>query len=118
MLVIEFISGQKFIELKRDYTFYVYILTNPSKSVLYIGFTNNLTERLKQHKEKRGTERTFTGRYFANQLVYYEVYQYVNEAIAREKQLKKWSRSKKEWLINQKNPDWHSLNRDFHIGEE
>lgn len=46
-------------------------------------------------------------------LIYYEVYQYVTEAIAREKQLKRWSRRKKEFLINQKNPNWNSLNSNF-----
>jgi len=101
----------------RDYTFYVYILTNPAKTVLYIGFTGNMVERLKQHKQGIGTTKAFTGKYYAYKLVYYEVYQYVNEAIAREKQLKKWSRSKKEWLINQENPLWLSLNKEFMIKE-
>lgn len=104
--------------MKRDYTFYVYILTNPNKTTLYIGFTGNMVKRLKQHKSARGLEKSFTGRYFAHILVYYEIFQYVNDAIAREKQLKRWSRNKKEWLINQKNPDWKSLNRDFFIDNE
>jgi len=101
-----------------DYTFYVYILTNPRKTVLYIGFTNNLSERLQQHYENKGLKKTFAGRYFCHKLIYYEVYKYVNNAIAREKELKKWSRMKKEKLIAEMNPDWKELNGQFYIGEE
>lgn len=99
--------------MPRDYTFYVYILTNPGKTVLYIGFTGNLVQRLQQHEAGKGTKKSFSGRYFVNKLVYYEIYQYVNEAIAREKQLKRWSRSKKEFLVNKQNPNWLSLNEQF-----
>ena len=97
----------------RDYTFYVYILTNPRKTTLYVGFTNNLTQRLVQHEENKGNPVTFAGRYFCHKLVYYEVHQYVNNAIAREKEIKKWSRKKKEDLINGMNPEWLSLNGQF-----
>jgi len=100
-----------------DYSFYVYMLTNPNKTVLYIGFTNDLSIRLKQHEEGRKTNKGFTGKYYAYKLVYYEVFQYVNEAIAREKQLKRWSRVKKEILINNFNPEWLSLNREFLIND-
>jgi putative endonuclease len=99
--------------MARDYTFYVYILTNPSKSTLYIGFTNSLVRRLSEHKENRGKPKTFAGRNYCYLLIYYEVYQYVNNAIAREKQLKKWSRAKKEALIATMNPQWNSLNINF-----
>ncbi len=102
----------------RDYTFYVYILTNPAKTVLYIGFTNNLTQRLQQHLDGRGILKSFTGRYYCHKLIYYEVFQYVNEAIAREKQLKKWSRKKKEILINRVNPGWNALNGEFYINDD
>ena len=101
----------------RDYTFYVYILTNPNKTTLYIGFTENLTRRLETHKHNKGTSKSFAGKYYCYILVYYEVYQYVNEAIAREKELKKWRRSKKESLIHTMNPNYDSLNHHFFIGE-
>jgi len=102
----------------RDYTFYVYILTNPGKTTLYIGMTNDLGRRLQEHKENRGTNKSFTGRYYCHQLIYYEVYQYIYNAMARETQLKKWSRSKKENLINTTNPQWKSLNREFYIEKD
>ena len=73
----------------RDYTFYVYILTNPAKTVLYIGFTENLERRLQEHIDNNGTDNSFAGKYHCTDLIYYEVYPYVNDAIAREKQLKK-----------------------------
>ena len=104
--------------MNRDYTFYVYILTNPDKTTLYIGMTNSLKRRLFDHYKQPENSTTFTSRYSCYILVYYEVYQYVDKAIAREKQLKKWSRLKKESLINQKNPNWNSLNSNFLYVEE
>jgi len=101
----------------REYTFYVYILTNPKKTVLYIGFTNNLSQRLQQHFEAKGTSKSFAGKYHCYNLIYYEVYEYVNNAIAREKELKKWSRKKKEALIKTTNPNWEVLNGEFYIPE-
>ena len=82
-----------------NYTFYVYILTNPNRTTLYIGQTNNLTIRLQQHLNNKGESKHFTGRYYCHKLVYYEVHKYVNTAIARERQIKKWSRQKKNDLI-------------------
>jgi putative endonuclease len=78
-----------------------------------VGFTKDLTRRLAEHKKNRGRFKTFTGRYYCYHLVYYEIYQYVNNAIAREKQIKRWSREKKERLINEYNPGWKVLNREF-----
>ncbi len=102
----------------RDYTFYVYIITNPRKTVLYVGFTNNLTQRLLQHQENKGVPSTFAGRYYCYTLIYYEVHQYANNAIAREKEIKKWTRKKKEELINSMNPQWLSMNKNFIFNEE
>ena len=102
---------------RKDYTFYVYLITNPTKTMLYIGVTNNLSARLNQHFNNRGIEKTYAGKFYCYNLVYYEIYQYINEAIAREKQIKKWSRIKKEKLINSFNPDWETLNARFHIKE-
>ncbi|MBQ8283595.1 MAG: GIY-YIG nuclease family protein [Clostridia bacterium] len=91
--------------------YYVYILTNKSNSVLYIGMTNDLIRRLYEHKEK--LIEGFTKRYNIDKLVYYETTNEVEVAIEREKQLKKWSRKKKEWLIQINNPDWLDLSLNF-----
>ena len=85
--------------MPRDHTYYVYIVANPNRSTIYIGITNDLNRRLQEHKSNRGTKKSFAGRYYCYELVYYEVHQYVNNAIAREKELKKWSRAKKNALI-------------------
>ncbi len=96
-------------------TYYVYILTNPGKTTLYVGVTNNLTIRLSEHMSGKGTKRAFSGRYYCYNLVYYEGHQYILEAIGREKQIKRWSRRKKEKLISSMNPDWATLNPLFFI---
>lgn len=88
----------------QDHKYWVYITTNPKKTILYIGVTNNLRLRLSQHFENRGNVETFAGKYFCHNLVYYEEFKYIDKAIAREKQLKKWTRKKKDWLIKMKNP--------------
>jgi putative endonuclease len=113
----DYISLQAKIFSMRDYTFYVYILTNPGKAVLYIGVTNDLTRRLQEHYDNRGNPKSFTGRYYCYKLIYYEIFQYISEAIGREKQLKKWSRKKKENLIKRMNPGWHTLNGQFYLGD-
>jgi putative endonuclease len=93
------------------HNYYVYILTNPGKTVLYVGLTNSLERRLEEHlynfdKEAKG----FAAKYHCYNLIYYEWYLYVNEAIAREKEIKGWSRAKKEILISTLNPEWRFLN--------
>ncbi len=93
-----------------DKTFYVYVVTNPNRSTLYVGVTNNLPARVEEHWEDRGEPETFAGKYFCYNLIYYEIFQYVGEAIAREKEIKKWNRQKKESLIATKNPEWIFLN--------
>lgn len=93
--------------------FYVYILTNPTKTTIYIGVTNNLAARLKEHWDNRGKPETFAGKYYCYNLVYYEVNSSIIEAIAREKELKKWNRNKKITLIQSHNPEWFFLNRDI-----
>ena len=103
--------------MKSDYTFYIYILTNAKKTVLYIGMTNSLTRRLDEHYLKENPD-SFSAKYNCHHLIYYEIYQYVYDAMARETQLKKWSRKKKEALINSKNPGWRSMNSNFVYSEE
>ncbi|MCE0497038.1 MAG: GIY-YIG nuclease family protein [Methylacidiphilales bacterium] len=87
-------------------TGYVYILSSHSRR-LYIGVTSNLENRVWEHKE--GRIEGFTKTYKINQLVYYEVYPDMLSAIAREKQLKGWSRAKKIRLILEMNPGWEDL---------
>ncbi len=70
-------------------------------------------QRLTEHWINKGKPTTFAGKYYCYNLIYYEKTPYVLDAIAREKQLKGWRRSKKEWLINQMNPDWNFLNSEF-----
>jgi putative endonuclease len=98
---------------EKEAAFFVYILTNPTKTTLYIGVTNNLAARLKEHWDNRGKPETFAGKYYCYNLVYYEVNPSINAAIAREKELKKWSRNKKIALIQSHNPEWFFLNRDI-----
>jgi putative endonuclease len=96
--------------MSRDYDFWVYIVTNRNHSVLYIGITNSLSRRIWEHRE--GTGANFPAAYRCNKLVYYEHYTQVDEAIARESQLKKWSRAKKISLIDRFNPSWLDLGSD------
>ena len=89
------------------------MLTNPTRTVIYIGVTNNLAVRLAEHWTKRGTADTFAGKYYCYNLIYYEEFQFINDAINRETELKKWNRKKKEDLIKSKNPEWNFLNHIF-----
>ncbi len=87
--------------------YYVYILTNKAKTVLYTGVTNDLTRRMYEHKNKLIDG--FSKRYNLNLLVYYETTTDVKSAIAREKQIKNLLRRKKEQLISAINPEWNDL---------
>ena len=93
-----------------DYNFWVYIVTNRNQCVLYIGLTNSLSRRIWQHRN--GTGANFPAAYQCKKLIYYEHYSNVHEAIARESQLKRWSRAKKVTLINRLNPRWLDLGAD------
>lgn len=79
----------------KDYSFFVYITTNPARTVFYTGFTNNLSQRLVEHYMNRGTNKSFTGKYYYSKLLYYEVHQYVYNVMDREKEIKGWTRIKK-----------------------
>jgi putative endonuclease len=96
---------------------YIYILTNKNNSVLYVGVTNDLKRRVSEHKfdSKPGS---FTTRYNINKLVYYETFHWIDEAIAREKQLKAGSRKRKNELIDRMNPEWRDLYEDVCKWEE
>jgi putative endonuclease len=92
--------------MPREHHYYVYILASRSRT-LYIGVTNNLTRRLQQHRD--GTADSFTKRYNINRLVYFERFQYIDNAIAREKYLKHFTREEKLALVSQSNPTWEDL---------
>ena len=93
------------------YVYFVYILSNWNDSVLYIGVTSNLPRRLYEHRH--GLADGFTKKYNIHKLVYFEHTNDVYSAISREKQLKKWSRVKKEALIRNMNPDWKDLSQNW-----
>jgi len=90
--------------------YYVYILTNPSKQVFYTGMTNDLAQRVTEHYLNRGKPKTFAGRYFCYQLVYWEIFSSPSRALAREKEIKGWARQKKLNLIKNENPSLGFLN--------
>ena len=90
-------------------SFYVYILTNAVRTVLYTGVTNNLERRLYEHGEGLGEWGKFTGRYQCNLIIYFEISPDAKQAIAREKQIKNWTRAKKEFLISTLNPNWEPI---------
>jgi putative endonuclease len=95
----------------KEHNYFVYILTNIARTVLYIGVTNNLKRRLSEHKKEFLTARkSFAGRYNCVYLVYFEHHGYILNAIGREKQIKGWLRSKKKALIEEFNPSWKFLN--------
>ena len=92
--------------------YFVYIMGSLS-GTLYTGVTNSVRRRSSEHKDGVGSE--FTTRYHLVRLLYFERFQYVGNAIAREKQIKGWRRSKKVALIGSENPSWRDLSRDFGI---
>ena len=90
---------------------YVYILSNWDDSVLYVGVTSNLPKRLYEHRS--GFFEGFTKKYNIHKLVYYEEASYLRSALAREKQLKGWTRAKKNALIQRLNPEWKDLSANW-----
>ena len=96
--------------MPRERRYFVYILASKSRRI-YTGVTNNLLRRILQHK--RGEIEGFTQRYKINRLVYYEQFQYVENAIHREKVIKGWLREKKIALIERDNPTWDDLAEDW-----
>ena len=90
--------------------YYVYVMSNRA-GIAYVGVTNDLARRVMEHK--KGTLPGFSSRYQTTRLVYYEKFQYVDDAIAREKQIKKWRRDKKRALIRDLNPMWKDLSEGW-----
>ncbi|MBF8149971.1 GIY-YIG nuclease family protein [Winogradskyella sp. F6397] len=98
--------------MKRNgHQYYIYILSNMKNGTLYIGVTNSLDRRMYEHKNK--LVKGFTSKYNINKLMYFESFQYINDAIKREKQLKNWNRQWKIDLIEQDNKDWIDLSKDW-----
>jgi putative endonuclease len=100
-------SQEQCQSMPREYRFYVYMMQSSSRRALYIGMTNNLHRRVCEHKIRRFEG--FTDQYNATRLVYWQSFDDVHKAIAREKQLKAWRRQKKLWLVKQLNPEWKDL---------
>ena len=94
-------------EYNMNQSYFIYILASKRNGTLYVGVTSDLLKRVWQHKHN--LIEGFTKRYKIHLLVYYEMYRNINEAIAREKQLKKWNRDWKLKLIEKTNPDWEDL---------
>lgn len=92
--------------------FYVYITTNPARTVLYTGVTNDLQRRLIEHFYNRGNKETFAGKYYCYYLIYYDCFATSYEAIQAEKYIKGKSRKKKEEIIKAMNPSFALLNSD------
>ena len=91
--------------------YFVYILTNWNDSVMYIGVTNNLKRRLYEHRNHLADG--FTKKYNVHKLVYYEYTNDVRSALEREKQLKGWTRAKKNALVAKANPTWKDLSKEW-----
>lgn len=101
------------IEFQEGYhNYYVYILTNKAKTVLYTGVTNNLKIRLQQHADSLNPN-TFTAKYNVHFLLYFEKFNWIQEAIAKEKEIKGWTKDKKIELIKTINAELHFLNHMF-----
>ena len=93
--------------MPREHRYYVYLLTNKNDKVMYVGVTNNLERRVHEHKTKMVPG--FTEKYNVDKLVYFEETHDVRAAIAREKEIKKWRREKKNNLVVARNPEWKDL---------
>ena len=97
--------------MPREHQYFVYLLTNWNNRVMYVGITNNLVRRVYEHKTN--AVKGFTEKYNVHKLVYFEETSDVHAAIAREKEIKRWRREKKNALVIQANPEWRDLAHDI-----
>ncbi len=97
--------------MPKEQQYFVYLLTNWNNKVMYVGMTNNLVRRVYEHKSE--AVKGFTEKYKAHKLVYFEETSDVHAAIAREKEIKRWRREKKNALVFQGNPTWRDLSADL-----
>jgi putative endonuclease len=95
--------------------YYIYFVSNRAH-MLYVGVTNDLQRRVKEHR--RAATPSFTSKYAMNRLVYFEHFQYIGDAIAREKEIKGWVRRKKIALVEAQNPKWSDLRRELFPADE
>lgn len=103
------LQGEVFMAYTKSY--YVYLLTNWNNQVMYVGVTNDLNRRIYEHKNKM--VEGFTAKYNLSKLIYFEETNDINAAIAREKEIKRWRREKKNKLVEQLNPQWKDLSEKF-----
>jgi putative endonuclease len=96
---------------KRFHNYYVYLLTNKHNTVLYTGVTNDLERRIYEHKHR--IFEGFTKQYNLTKVVYYEYFEHIEQAIARDKEIKGWKRSRKNTLVESMNPDWNDLSEEW-----
>ena len=96
----------------QDQKYYIYIATNKNNTVLYTGVTKSLIKREEEHKRKLNKD-SFTAKYNINKIVYYEVFDYIQDAITREKQIKNLLRKKKIELIEKENKNWDDIMKDI-----
>ena len=97
--------------MPRQHQYYVYLLTNWNSNVMYVGVTNDLGRRIYEHREK--LVKGFTEKYNVHKLVYFEETGDIAEALEREKEIKKWRRSKKNELVESLNPEWIDLSDEL-----
>ncbi len=100
------------LTLVRDHNYFAYLVTNKNRTVLYVGITNDLQRRVYEHENSLLPG--FSKKYNFKFLIYYERFQQIEDAIDREKQIKKWRREKKEILIKEFNPSWDFLNENIY----
>jgi len=112
----QLISNGDLAVVKKKNVYTVYILTNWKHTVFYVGVTNNLFRRVFEHKIKLNNG--FTAWYNVNQLIYYEEFKYISDALHREKQLKKYKRQWKKNLVNSFNPEWADLSDGWYDPRE
>ena len=98
--------------MSREHHYYVYLLTNWNNKVMYVGVTNDLQRRAYEHEHK--LLKGFTEKYNVNKLVYFEETGDIRAALAREKEIKKWRREKKNTLVHGMNPEWEDLSKEWH----
>ena len=105
-----------YVVLMKQHNYYVYLLTSYDNSVFYVGVTNNLIRRVVEHKVHRNDG--FTSQYGVNKLVYFETYSNVEDAIKREKQVKRYKRLWKVNLVNSINAEWNDLSGQIGVTKE
>jgi len=104
--------GRRDLALSMEKLSYVYMMGSASRRALYTGITAFLFERVFEHKNNQGGD--FTSKYKCHRLVYYETFGNINDAIAREKEIKGWRREKKNALVESMNPEWKDLATDWY----